>query len=62
LININTASAEELKTLNGIGDSKAEAIISYREEKGGFKNIEEIQNVSGIGKATFEKLKDKICV
>ncbi|MGL4848770.1 MAG: helix-hairpin-helix domain-containing protein [Clostridium sp.] len=62
LININTASVEELKTLNGIGDSKAEAIISYREEKGGFKKIEEIQNVSGIGKATFEKLKDKICV
>lgn len=62
LININTASVEELKTLNGIGDSKAESIISYREEKGGFKNIEEIQNVSGIGKATFEKLKDKICI
>ncbi|MGL5414467.1 MAG: helix-hairpin-helix domain-containing protein [Clostridium sp.] len=62
LINLNIASATELTTINGIGTAKAEAIISYREEKGGFKSIEEVQNVSGIGKATFEKMRDKICV
>lgn len=59
-ISINTASLEELQTLPGIGESKAKAIIEYRKTNGGFKEIEEIKNISGIGDATFEKFKDHI--
>lgn len=62
LININTSSREELKTLNGIGDTLAESIIKYREENGNFKSIEDLKNVSRIGNKTFEKFKDKIKV
>lgn len=62
LININTADAESLDKLKGIGPSLAEAIIEYRENNGRFKKIEDIKNVSGIGDKTFEKFKDKICV
>lgn len=61
-VNINTADREELKKLHGIGDSKAESILSYREEYGSFQSIEEIKNVSGIGEATYEKLKEFIVV
>ncbi len=61
-ININTAGVEELDTLPGIGPSKARAIINYREENGDFQIIEEITNVSGIGSATFENIKDSITV
>lgn len=61
-VNINTASKEELKTLSGIGDVLAEAIISYREENNGFNTIDDIKNVSRIGDKTFEKFKDKIIV
>lgn len=60
LVNINTASKEELLTINGIGESKAESIIKYREENGEFKAIEEIENVPGIGEALFEKVKEYI--
>lgn len=59
-VSINNGSIEELKKLNGIGEGKASAIIEYREKNGGFKKIEDIQKVSGIGKATFEKIKDQI--
>lgn len=62
LVDINTAEAEQLKTLNGIGDSKAKSIIEYREQNGGFKSIEEIKNVTGIGDKMFEKIKDNITV
>ena len=62
LININTATAEELTELSGIGESKAAAIIAYREENGDFSSIEEIMNVSGIGEGTYEQFKDKIKV
>lgn len=61
-IDLNKATKEELKTLNGIGEVKAESIVAYREENGFFQNIEEITKVSGIGEATFEKLKEDIQV
>lgn len=60
LVSINKASKEELMTLNGIGESKAQAIISYRTEHGGFLDISDIMNVSGIGEAAFEKIKNQI--
>lgn len=61
-INLNTASKEELMNLRGIGESRAEDIIRYRETFGGFKSIEDIMNVSGIKSAAFEKIKDSITV
>ncbi len=62
LININTANSEELDSLPGIGLSKAQAIIDFREQNGNFQNIEEIKNVSRIGETTFENIKDLITV
>lgn len=61
LININTATKEELMTLSGIGETKALAIISYR-EKTPFTSIEDIKNVSGIGDSTYNEIKDYITV
>lgn len=61
-ININTASKEELQTLSGIGSSKAEDIIKYREKSGLFKDISEITKVSGIGQTLYEKIKDSITI
>lgn len=61
-ININTASKEQLMTIPGIGDSKAESIIEYREETGNFKTIEDIKSVSGIGDSLFEEIKTYITV
>ncbi len=62
LINLNTATKEELMTLSGIGESKAESIISYRESNGGFSSIEEIMNIEGIKEGIYSKIKDKIKV
>lgn len=62
LVNINTATQTELETLDGIGPSTAKKIIDYREENGKFNSIEEIQNVSGIGDAKYEAIKNDICV
>ena len=62
LININSASLEELKTLPGIGDTKAKSIIDYRESNGKFNSIEDIQNVKGIGSSLYEKIKNNITV
>lgn len=62
LININTATAEQLMTLSGIGEVKAEAIISYRKEIGGFQNINQLLNVKGIGQKTFDKIQAYITV
>lgn len=62
LVNINTAGKEALMTLSGIGESKAEDIIRYREESGGFKKIEDIMKVPGIKNAGFQKIKDRITV
>lgn len=62
LININTASREELMLLNGIGEVTADSIITYRNDSGGFNNIEELMNVSGIGQAKFDAVKDNVFV
>ena len=61
LININTASADELKTLTGVGDVTAEKIIEYRSTKA-FKSKEDIMSVNGIGSKIYEKIKDRITV
>lgn len=62
LININTADAAALCTLPGIGESRAQDIISYREANGGFESCEDIMKVSGIKTAAYEKIRDKITV
>ncbi|MCR4788472.1 MAG: ComEA family DNA-binding protein [Lachnospiraceae bacterium] len=61
-VNINTAGAEELMTLSGVGQSRAEAIIAYRNENGPFGSIEDIMNISGIKEGLFGKIRDKITV
>lgn len=61
-VNINTASKEELMTLNGIGESRAESIIRYRESHGAFQSIEELMNVEGIKEGVFHKIQDRITV
>lgn len=62
IVNINKATKEELQTLQGIGESTAEKIITYRKENGNFKQAEDIKNVPGIGDAKYENIKDKISV
>lgn len=62
LVNINTASREELMQLPGIGETRAEAILNYRQEQGRFQTIEDIMKVDGIKEASFEKLKELITV
>lgn len=62
LVNINTASKEELCTLPGIGMSRADSILSYRESHNGFTSLEDIMQVEGIKEGMFSKLKDKICI
>ena len=62
VVNINTADAAALKSLSGIGDAKAQAILTYREEHGSFSSIEEIMQVPGIKESTFSAIKDKIAV
>ncbi len=61
-VNINKATQTELEAIPGIGPSTASSIISYRKENGKFKSIDEIKNISGIGEAKFEKIKEYICV
>ena len=61
-ININKATAEELKSLSGIGEAKALAIIEYRETNGAFRETADIMKVSGIGEALYNKIKDDIDV
>lgn len=62
LVNINTATESELDTLPGVGPSRAKDIIKYREENGGFKTIEDLKNIKGIGESSFEKLKDMVTI
>ena len=61
-VNLNTATKEELMTLTGIGEARAEAILAYRREAGGFQEIEDIMKVSGIKEAAFQKIKEDITV
>lgn len=60
LVNINTATVEELMTLSGIGESRAEAIVTYRDTNGSFNKIEDLMKVEGIKEGIFNKFKDKI--
>lgn len=61
-VNINKATLDELKTISGIGDTRAQSIIDYRDKNGKFEKIEDIMNVSGIKETIFEKIKDEIYV
>lgn len=62
LVNLNTATEAELQTLSGIGPKKAADIIAYRDQNGGFKAVEDLKNVSGIGDKTFERLAPLVTV
>ena len=62
LININTASATEFETLSGIGEVLAGAIVDYRTENGPFASVDDLENVSGIGPATLEEIRDQVTV
>ena len=59
-VNLNTAGKEELMTLSGIGESRADAIIAYREANGPFGSVEEIMNIEGIKEKMFEKIRGSI--
>lgn len=61
-VNINTVDAQTLMTLNGIGESRAQAILTYREENGLFQSVEQIKEVSGIGDGIFSRIKDEIVI
>ena len=62
VVNINTASKDELIALPGIGPSKAQAILDYRAQHGGFKSVDELKDVKGIGAKRFEKLRAEVSV
>ncbi len=61
-VNINKATAAQLQTLHGIGPTKAAEIIKYRKNRGGFKNVNELVNVKGIGPKTVEKIRQQVSV
>jgi len=61
-VNLNTATAEQLATIPGVGPKMAERIIDYRQKSGGFKKIEDLMNVSGVGEKSFLKMKPLITV
>lgn len=61
-INLNTATLEELQTISGIGAKRAQDIIDYRDNNGGFSSVDDLKNVSGIGEKTLEKLKSEVIV
>jgi len=61
-VNLNTATAEQLATIPGVGAKTAERIIAYRQKNGGFKKVEDLMNVSGVGEKSFLKMKPLITV
>lgn len=61
-VELNTASIKELESLHGIGPARAHDIVKYRESNGGFKSIDELKNVKGIGDSTFEAIKKDLSV
>jgi competence protein ComEA len=61
-VNINTASKEELETVNGIGPAKAQAIVDYRKKNGNFKTVDDLNNVPGFGDKSLAKLKGQVSV
>jgi len=61
-ININKANSAQLQNLNGIGPTKAQEIIKYRKAHGGFKSVDELVNVKGIGPMTMKKLKSQVSI
>jgi len=61
-VNLNTATKEELMMLSGVGESRADSIIAYREENGRFQNTEELMQISGIKEGLYNKIKDNITV
>jgi competence protein ComEA len=61
-VNINTATQSDLEAVRGLGPAKAKAIIQYRETHGGFKSLDELDNVKGFGKASIEKLSGELSV
>jgi competence protein ComEA len=61
-VNLNTATAEQLATIPGVGPKMAERIIEYRQKNGGFKRVEDLMNVSGVGEKSFLKMKPLITV
>lgn len=61
-VNLNTASQQELEALNGIGPAKAKAIVEYRKANGGFKSVDDLKKVDGIGDKIFDKIKAEVAV
>lgn len=61
-VNVNRASSAQLQTLNGIGPTKAQEIINYRKSHGGFKTVDELVNVKGIGPKTLLKMKSQVAI
>lgn len=61
-VNLNTATQSELESVKGVGPAKAKAIIAYREAKGGFKSVDELDQVKGFGKASIDKLRGELSV